>query len=81
MKLILIALVLLICNLLSYHTRRNYGYCIGTRPIVCPNLYRPVCGSFSSQFCKLRNFCKFEFSNPCEACRNFRVFYYVEGSC
>ena len=64
-----------------YLAARNYGHCIGTRPILCSQNSKPVCGRVIKPFCFPKLNCNLDFPNPCEACRDYRILYYKEGIC
>lgn len=47
----------------------------------CIALYDPVCGYFNENIQCVKAPCAAQYSNPCEACKNSDVSYYLRGEC
>ena len=61
----------------------NKTYCNHTNSIgiFCAQIYSPVCGFFNETIKCIKYPCAENYGNPCEACKNPSVEYYMNGSC
>lgn len=83
---ILIVLLVLIAVFLinpkkEFTERQNFCTPDSRNAEVCTLEYQPVCGYFNQTIQCIKFPCADTYSNGCEACRDRKVEYWVEGEC